>query len=216
MVLLYVYYNPSLEVVVPLFSGGMFQTMDHEVKVYVFHVFSKRDLRNATFDDDMGWNFNGFGPWGCLDASDQWCFHCYHVGGECGQGLFYNLFYLADSVFSWALAAEGAVRPIGVMLDGCRWLHENSVRVRGFPTVPSPCEDFVQQGRCGEIVAYHKVIEGRGCALKLLPEGKLKLFPSDEDESLYIGSTQPTYAIEEAEQREKRTVWLERVEEDGI
>eukprot|EP00913_Durusdinium_trenchii_P029653 g27794.t1 len=117
--------------------------MDHEVKVYVFHVFSKRDLRNATFDDDMGWNFNGFGPWGCLDASDQWCFHCYHVGGECGQGLFYNLFYLADSVFSWALAAEGAVRPIGVMLDGCRWLHENSVRVRGFPTVPS--HDYMQQ-----------------------------------------------------------------------
>lgn len=51
---------------------------------------------------------------------------------------------------------------------------------------------------------------------KAREEGKLKLFPSDEDESLYIGSTQPTYAIEEAEQREKRTVWLERVEEDGI
>ena len=46
-----------------------------------------------------------------------------------------------------------------------------------------------------DIVAYHKVIEGRGCAKLPLP-AKLKTFASDEDESLYIGSTQPTYAIE--------------------
>jgi len=84
-----------------------------------------------------------------LDGTDQWCFHCYHVGGECGQGLFYNLFYQADPVFWSALAAEpGAVRPMGVMVDGCRWLHENSVRVRGFPTVPGPCNDFVEEGKC--------------------------------------------------------------------
>ena len=86
-----------------------------------------------------------------LDGTDQWCFHCYHVGGECGQGLFYNLFYLADPVFYNALAAEaGSVRPVGVMVDGCQWLHENSVRVRGFPTVPRPCGDFVEEGRCKE------------------------------------------------------------------
>lgn len=85
-----------------------------------------------------------------LDGTDQWCFHCYHVGGECGQGLFYNLFYQADPVFWSALAegAEPAVRPMGVMVDGCRWLHENSVQVRGFPTVPGPCDDFVEEGRC--------------------------------------------------------------------
>ena len=46
-----------------------------------------------------------------------------------------------------------------------------------------------------DVVAYHKVIEGRGCAKLPLP-AKLKTFASDEDESLYIGSTQPTYAIE--------------------
>lgn len=86
-----------------------------------------------------------------LDGTDHWCFHCYHVGGECGQGLFYNLFYMADPVFWTALAAEaGAARPLGVMLDGCRWLHENSVRVRGFPTVPRPCGDFIEEGRCQE------------------------------------------------------------------
>ena len=199
-----------------------------------------------------------------LDGTDHWCFHCYHVGGECGQGLFYNLFYMADPVFWTALAAEaGAARPLGVMLDGCRWLHENSVRVRGFPTVPRPCGDFIEEGRCQEarmfcanlgfcfcwsfcfllavfghgwlffflcvcvwptlffffdfctiqtsqpvgnaawsnqeIVAYHKIIEGGGCSEYLPP--KLKTFPSDEDENLYIGSTQPTYAIKEEEDK---------------
>eukprot|EP00435_Cladocopium_sp_Y103_P075215 s3_g55.t1 len=118
----------------------------------------QRFLLNSTFDDDLAWNSMGYGPWGCLDGTDQWCFHCYHVGGECGQGLFYNLFYQADPVFWSALAAEpGAVRPMGVMVDGCRWLHENSVRVRGFPTVPGPCGDFVEEGKCQDIVAYHKV-----------------------------------------------------------
>ncbi|CAJ1362058.1 unnamed protein product [Effrenium voratum] len=155
----------------------------------------QRFLLNSSFDDDLGWNFNGFGPWGCLDGTDRWCFHCYHVGGECGQGLFYDLFYMADQIFWSALEAEpGAVRPLGVMLDGCKWLYENSLRVRGFPIVPSPCADLAAQGRCGEVIAYHKVIEGRGCASEL--GGKpLRLFPSDEGESLYIGSTQPTYAM---------------------
>ena len=134
----------------------------------------------------------GFGPWGCLDSTDRWCFHCYHVGGECGQGLFYHLFYMADSSFWSALADEGAVRPVGVMLDGCRWLYENSLRVRGFPTAPNPCEDVYKEGRCGEIVAFHKVIQDRGCAQNLR---HLQLHPSDEEESLYIGSTQPTYTL---------------------
>lgn len=173
---------------------------------------------------------------------------------------------MADPIFWTALAAEaGAARPLGVMLDGCRWLHENSVRVRGFPTVPRPCGDFIEEGRCQEarmfcanlgfcfcwsfcflftvlemdgfflcvflaypelfpifepfkllhacqpfgnaawsdqeIVAYHKIIEGGGCSEYLPP--KLKTFPSDEDENLYIGSTQPTYAIKEEEDKKK-------------
>ena len=52
-----------------------------------------------------------------------------------------------------------------------------------------------------EIVAYHKIIEGGGCSEYLPP--KLKTFPSDEDENLYIGSTQPTYAIKEEEDKKK-------------
>ena len=58
---------------------------------------------------------------------------------------------------------------------------------------------------CQDIVAYHKVIEGRGCALQKL-DAKLKMFPSDEDESLYIGSTQPTYAMEA--EKEWMTLWI--------
>ena len=52
-----------------------------------------------------------------------------------------------------------------------------------------------------EIVAYHKIIEGGGCSEYLPP--KLKTFPSDEDENLYIGSTQPTYAIKEEEDKKR-------------
>ncbi len=52
-----------------------------------------------------------------------------------------------------------------------------------------------------EIVAYHKIIEGGGCSDYLPP--KLKTFPSDEDENLYIGSTQPTYAIKEEEDKKR-------------
>eukprot|EP00439_Symbiodinium_sp_Y106_P046396 s2110_g5.t3 len=158
--------------------------------------------KNATFDDDGAWNWVGFGPWGCLDSTDDWCFHSYHVGGECGQGLFYDLFYRADQVFWTALEAEpSTVRPLGVMLDGCIWLYENSVRVAGFPTVPNPCPDMVAQHRCGNIVAYHKVIEGRGCAaspelLGASAASSLRLYPSDAADSLYNTHTSPTFQSE--------------------
>ncbi|CAE7815953.1 unnamed protein product [Symbiodinium sp. CCMP2456] len=162
----------------------------------------QRFLLNATFDDDGAWNWVGFGPWGCLDSTDEWCFRSYHVGGECGQGLFYDLFYRADQVFWTALEAEpSTVRPLGVMLDGCIWLYENSVRVAGFPTVPNPCPDMVAQHRCSDIVAYHKVIEGRGCAASpdLLGAGaarSLRLYPSDAADSLYNTHTSPTFQSE--------------------
>ena len=67
---------------------------------------------------------------------------------------------MADPVFWTALASEaGAARPLGVMLDGCRWLHENSVRVRGFPTVPKPCGDFIEEGRCQEARMLVQMLE---------------------------------------------------------
>lgn len=160
----------------------------------------QRFLLKSTFDDDHSWNNMGYGPWGCLDASDAWCFRQYHVGGECGQGLLYDLFFMADPVFWSALQDEpGAVRPLGLMLDGCTWLYENSMRVQGFPDVHRACADLVEAGRCGSsgIVAWHKVIEGRGCAeegRKASLPGLLKLYPSDENASLYIHSTKPAYA----------------------
>eukprot|EP00438_Fugacium_kawagutii_P035518 Skav228074 [mRNA] locus=scaffold5285:23057:29933:- [translate_table: standard] len=151
----------------------------------------QRFLQQAVFDEDVAWNAMGFGPWGCLDATDDWCFHCYHVGGECGQGLLYNLFYQADPVFWSALAAEpGAVRPMGVMLDGCRWLYENSEK---------------------EVVAYHKVIKGRGCAAQPLSK-RLKLVPSDEDMSLFVISSVPAYVVT-AEKRARESAQREGEEE---
>ncbi|CAE8625752.1 unnamed protein product [Polarella glacialis] len=51
-----------------------------------------RFLLGAEYDEDFGWNMMGFGPWGCLDGTDSWCFKSAHVGAECGQGLMYNLF----------------------------------------------------------------------------------------------------------------------------
>ncbi|CAE8684578.1 unnamed protein product, partial [Polarella glacialis] len=152
-----------------------------------------RFLKTSEYDEDYGWNGMGFGPWGCLDSLDRWCFRAFHVGAECGQGLFYNLFFMADQVFWRALAQEpGAVRPLGLMLDGCIWLYENSMRVPGVPTVPNPCLDTYEDGRCSEIVAYHKVIEGRGCAnLETLgPLGSLLKFqPDDEELDRIAGST---------------------------
>lgn len=56
-------------------------------------------------------------------------------------------------------------------------------------------EALLLRKRRQEVVAYHKVIEGRGCAAQL-PSGKrLQLVPTDEDTSLYVGSTKPTYVV---------------------
>ncbi|CAE8643960.1 unnamed protein product [Polarella glacialis] len=153
-----------------------------------------RFLLGAEYDEDFGWNMKGFGPWGCLDGTDSWCFKSAHVGAECGQGLMYNLFFMADRSFTKALQQEaGAARPMGLMLDGCIWLHENSLRVEGVPTVPNPCQDIVEEGRCSEIVAYHDVTEGRGCITREIlgpVMDKLRTFrPADDDMDMHAGST---------------------------
>lgn len=121
----------------------------------------------ATYDQDTGWNGLGFGPWGCFGAEDSSCLRSWHVGGECGQGLLYALIFFANPGFDLALREEsrGVAKPVGAMVDGCLWLHENVATVRGFPKAANPCDDVAAADRCHEAQAFHSMARGRGCGI---------------------------------------------------
>eukprot|EP00931_Biecheleriopsis_adriatica_P121247 TRINITY_DN96333_c0_g1_i1.p1 TRINITY_DN96333_c0_g1~~TRINITY_DN96333_c0_g1_i1.p1 ORF type:complete len:521 (-),score=74.09 TRINITY_DN96333_c0_g1_i1:30-1592(-) len=137
----------------------------------------------ATYWLNQGWDGTGFGPWGCLDASDKWCLRSWHVGGECGQGLLYSLFFKENPIFNAALATvePPAVKPIGVMIDGCIWAFENQRFVDGMPENLNPCDDIYETGRCHEVQAVHSLVEDRGCSSQLSSLPGVKLVPISAD-----------------------------------